>query len=395
MPNTGSEAGVGWMYAQELAKRHDVWVITDISRRKSIESFGGSVSPRLRFIYYRPSLIANLGLNSRTAHFIYQLWQLSAWKKAKELDQEVKFDCFWHLTYGVFRQPSSMWRAGKPFIFGPIGGAENAPIRLRKSLPVAELLKESFRDFMNLVCWCQPSLWSTYSNASVIIARTEDTKNCLPTKYQEKITVLPEIGSMGPRKNEKDVQQHDGYLRILFVGRLLGWKGAHIAIRAFSSYIKMGGRGDLTIIGSGPMKANLQSLIKRLGVVERVMIIERIPQKDLFKKYEDFNLFLFPSLHDSGGSVVLESLSFGLPVICLDLGGPRNFIDLTCGIVVGTKNKNFSEVVNSLAVEIFNMYTHPELHFELQKGALKRSSEMTWEKRILEVESKVIESVRK
>ena len=44
------------------------------------------------------------------------------------------------------------------------------------------------------------------------------------------------------------------------------------------------------------------------------------PCCELFGSHD---LFLFPSLHDSGGFVVLEALSHGLPVVCLDLGGQR------------------------------------------------------------------------
>lgn len=37
---------------------------------------------------------------------------------------------------------------------------------------------------------------------------------------------------------------------------------------------------------------------------------------------EDADVFLFPSLHDEGGWVVGEALAAGLPVVCIDRGGP-------------------------------------------------------------------------
>src|SRR5262249_17128782 len=52
----------------------------------------------------------------------------------------------------------------------------------------------------------------------------------------------------------------------------------------------------------------------------------RMPPAELFELYDTHSLLLFPSLHDSGGFVVLEALSHGLPVVCLDLGGPREIV---------------------------------------------------------------------
>ena len=61
-------------------------------------------------------------------------------------------------------------------------------------------------------------------------------------------------------------------------------------------------------------------------VRDRVEFIPRVPQLKLFELYDTHDLLLFPSLHDSGGYVVLEALSHGLPVVCLDLGGPNEIV---------------------------------------------------------------------
>ena len=43
--------------------------------------------------------------------------------------------------------------------------------------------------------------------------------------------------------------------------------------------------------------------------------------------YRRHHALLYPSLHDSSGNVVLEALFHGLPVVCLDLGGPAEIVD--------------------------------------------------------------------
>ncbi|WP_295750808.1 glycosyltransferase [Undibacterium sp.] len=381
-PNTGSEAGGGWVYAMELAKTHDVWVLTDESRRKAIESVSFTLPRSLHIIYYRPNLFSAMTLNSRTAHLLYQTWQMGAWRVAKSLDSIHDFDVCWHLTYGVFRQPSWMWKVGKPFIFGPVGGGERAPVRLLQSLPFSEKIRELTRDLINVLSWYLPGLRATYKNAALVIARTEDTKRIFPLWLQDKTKVQQEIGGYSARLNSDVRQGHTGYLKILFAGRLLGMKGIHFAIHAFALFLQNGGQGDLTIIGEGPMAEHLHKLAVSLGVKDKVFFVNRLPQDELFRRYTEFDLLLFPSLHDSGGNVVIEALSFGLPVVCLDLGGPCSFVDETCGVIISAHLANEKEVILGLANSVFMIFSDPTLHKKLCLGALVRAEALTWEKQI-------------
>jgi glycosyltransferase involved in cell wall biosynthesis len=381
-PNQGSETGGGWIYAVELAKTHEVWALTDISRRIAIESYKGNLPNRLHVIYYRPRLFSKLKLHSKTAHIIYQVWQMGAWRVAKVLDEEQDFDVCWHLTYGVFRQPSWMWKVGKPFVFGPIGGGERAPIRLWAGMPVSEKMREFARDIINFFSWWLPGLSATYRHADLVIARTEDTKRILPAWVQHKTVVQQEIGGYKARVNYDACIEHQGYLNVLFVGRLLGWKGIHLAIRAFYQFLHNGCRGHFTIVGEGPMEAILKQLAHSLGVVSEITFIGKLPQDELFKLYPDFDVLLFPSLHDSGGNVVLESLSFGIPVICLDLGGPSSFVNETCGIIIPAHEASEIEVVNALEKALLKMFYEPLRHLELCRAALLRAEALSWEKQI-------------
>jgi len=381
-PNAGSELGVGWIYAIELAKLHQVWVLTDTSRRQAIESFESPMPENLKIVYYRPKILSKVKLNSRTAHLIYQVWQMGAWRIAKALDTNHDFDVCWHLTYGVFRQPSWMWRVGKPFVFGPIGGGERAPMRLWDGMPVSEKFRELIRDIINLVSWWMPGLRATYKHADLVIARTEDTRRVLPSWVQHKTAVQQEIGGYPVRVCSDDRRGHADYFKILFVGRLLGWKGVHLAIKAFYDFLQNGGQGDFTIIGEGPMEVPLRQLVKSLVIIDKVLFIGRLPQDELFRRYPDFDVLLFPSLHDSGGNVVIESLSFGVPVICLDLGGPSSFVDETCGFIVPAHEAGVNEIIVALAQALLDMFRDPVRHKALSRAALSKAESLTWEKQI-------------
>ncbi len=381
-PNTGSEVGGGWVYALELAKSHQVWVLTDESRRHAIETYATPLPAALNFVYYRPKLFAELKLNSKTAHLIYQAWQMGAWRVATAMDAKHDFDVCWHLTYGVFRQPSWMWKVGKPFVFGPVGGGERAPMRLWRGMPFSEKLRELARDVVNTVSWWMPGLRATYRHAGLVIARTEDTRRILPSWVQHKTAVQQEIGGYPARLQPEERPGHQGKLKVLFAGRLLGLKGVHLAIRAFALFMAKGGAGDFTIIGEGPMESHLRKLTHNLGIEDHVYFAGKVPQDALFRLYPQFDVLLFPSLRDSGGNVVIESLSFGLPVICLDLGGPCSFVDATCGVVIPAHEASEDQVIQSLVDALLNLHADPEYHRALCHGALLRAAELTWENQI-------------
>jgi glycosyltransferase involved in cell wall biosynthesis len=176
---------------------------------------------------------------------------------------------------------------------------------------------------------------------------------------------------------------------------LLGWKGTHLAISAFAKYLTDGGKGDFTIVGEGPMHSALKAQVDQLGLNSNIHFVGRVPQDELFRRYTEFDVLLFPSLHDSGGNVVIEALSFGLPVICLDLGGPSCFVDASCGVVVPAHHATESEVTVALSRALKNMLDDAAWHQQLSINALARANDLTWERQIERVMSLIEQATGK
>jgi glycosyltransferase involved in cell wall biosynthesis len=127
-------------------------------------------------------------------------------------------------------------------------------------------------------------------------------------------------------------------LKLLFVGRLLPWKGLHLGLKSLAALGHQAKDVHFTVVGSGSDESRLKRLAQRLGLGESLSWVPWMDREDLIQLYSEFDLFLFPSLHDSGGMAVLEAMSFGLPVLCLDLGGPGISVDNTCGRVIPTED---------------------------------------------------------
>ena len=100
-----------------------------------------------------------------------------------------------------------------------------------------------------------------------------------------------------------------------------------------------------------------------------------LPQQQLFDLYKSHDLLVFASLHDSSGGVVLEALSHGLPVVCLDLGGPKQIVTSDSGVVVATAGRNTADVAAAMADKMFRILASPERLSALSAGALARANE--------------------
>jgi Glycosyltransferase len=382
-PNVGSEPGVGWRWAVELAKQHEVTVVTDMTRRVLVESEGIHLPPNLQVVYFRPAWLRGVPLNSTTAQLLYTAWQFALLGFARRLHRGQGFDLAIHCTYGVFRHPSFLGYLGIPFIFGPLGGGEDAPLALKRSIRGREKLKELLRSLLNKAALFDPFLWAAYAKATLILTKTEDTRQALPWPFRSRAIVYPEIGIDAPAGIQPAARQPGEPLRVLFAGRLLGWKGAHLAIRAVAQAVAQGVPVEFTLIGKGPFEPELRRLAAELGVQDRIHWVSQMPQQELFALYRTMHCFLFPSLHDSSGNVVLEAQANGLPVVCLDLGGPATLVTPETAMVVLTRGRDEEGLVVSLASALAGLAEDDSKRMMMARMALTHvGTTMTWENRV-------------
>lgn len=389
-PGKGSEPGVGWRWAHECAALgHEVWVLTRENNREAIErSLAAHPARNLHFLYYDLPRWARWWKKGRhSVHLYYLLWQLGAYRHARAAHAEHRFDAVHHITFGVTRHPSFMGRLGIPFIIGPLGGAERAPQELRRYYPLAGKIKDGLRDVFNWIARYDPWVQRGYAQASLILMKTPESLEWLPERHRDKAVCMMEIGVDRTAADHKPVVPFKTRqsLHILYVGRFIYWKGMDLGLRAVAELRDRNIPVRLTMIGQGPDKERWQALAAQLKLAYCVTWVPWMKQQDLLLAYQTFDTLLFPSLHDSSGNVVLESLAGGLPVVCLNLGGPARLVDATCGRVVGVAGSSADNVVRGLADALAELAADHGLVAELRDGALARSQEYTWRRVVAQV----------
>lgn len=378
-PDKGSEPGVGWHWARAIAELgHTVWVVTRSNNRASIEQeMARSPHPNMHFVYFDlPTWARWWKKGNRGVHLYYYLWQLGAALVARRLAGTVRFDLVHHITFGVFRHPSFMAFFGLPFIFGPVGGGERAPYILRRSFPLSGFTKDLLRDLANWLVRLDPVMWAVFERSSLILCKTHETLAWIPRRFHVKCQVHLEIGI--PEGAAPALRQGGDEFRVLYVGRLIYLKAMHLGLQAFANLAKVHPGARMTIVGGGPEEPRLRRLAAELGIERSLEWISWTPREEVMEYYARHDCFLFPSLHDSSGNVVLESLSKGLPVVCLDLGGPRVIADSSCGFVVSTAGKDESGVVAGITEALVRLAEDTDLRECLAEGALRRAEAFRW-----------------
>lgn len=384
LPNKGSELGVGWRWAAELAGLgHEVCLLTREVYRAPIESYlHASPIDNLTLAFYDPPawLTGWHRAGAGTVYLHYYAWQMGALGFARRLVAGRRFDVVHHITFGVFRQPSLLYFLPIPFVFGPVGGGEAAPPLLRREFPIRGRVIDFLRDVANRLAGLDPFLRMLYKRSRVILCKTEDTWNMIPVDFRYKALVKREIGiDVDARKPDDRMHvREERALKVLFVGRLIYWKGAHLALRAFSRLLDHHPDAVLSVVGTGKEENWLRQLAQTLGIEASMQWIARMDHAEMLRTYMDFDVFLFPSLHDSSGNVVLEAMSAGLPVICLDLGGPPTMVDEHCGIVVPARHDSQENVVNGL-YRALRRYAEDEAYrIQCSQGARAKAEAMSW-----------------
>ena len=216
--------------------------------------------------------------------------------------------------------------------------------------------------------------------ARVILVCNQDTKVKFPLKYQDKIRFFPVTGiGIEDVAPASALHASSGGIQVFTTGRLVFWKNFAESIKAFALFSRAFPDARFTIVGEGPEGHRLRDLVASLGIQDKVHFVPWLPQKELWAKMRASDVFLYPSLREGGGAVVIEAMASGLPVICLDSAGPGFHIQKEWGIKVAPKNPEFA--VAGMADALGTLARDPGLRLRLSRASRQRAEEFyVWDR---------------
>lgn len=373
-PDKGSERGLGWNVAFEVAKRHQVWVLTrpDESKEAIETELAKNPIPNLNFVYFTlPFWQDSMRFGQSGAMQLhYYLWQIQAYFVARQLHRKIGFDLAHHVTFVKYSAPSLLSLLPVPFIWGPVGGGESAPSLFWKDFSLRARIYELTRDLVRNIGQRDPFVGLTIRNSSVIRATTNDTARRLHRMGATEVQIVPEVGLLDVEiaiLNQCPLSMSQP-VRFISIGRLLHWKGYHLGIQAFA-------KADLPdaeywLVGEGPELDALKNLAQHCGVAKQVKFWGRLPREETLERLAQSHVLVHPSLHDSGGWVCVEAMASGRPVICLDLGGPSIQVTEHTGFKIPAQSPE--KTINELAIAMQTLVHDSNLRIKMGEAGRQR-----------------------
>ena len=428
----GGEAALPFHYFRILRQRQiEVWMVVHERTRDELRRSLGADFDRIHFIadtslhlflhwlcQFLPQRLAYFTLG-----FVLRLMTQAAQRLlAKQLVQRHQITVVHQPIPVSPKEPSLIFGVDAPVIIGPMNGGMDYPPAFQKmqsrfvhvTLAAGRLLSK----WLN---WLIPGK----RQAAMLLVANARTRAALPNGVCSNIVELCENGvdlSVWQQKPEKNsieathplpmpaVQTVAQATKFVFVGRLLNWKAVDLLLLAFERVAKQM-PVVLEIIGDGPESLALKQQAMALGLrslgkphamdegqpgnepqtVERavaklhpdsaVHFLGWLSQADCAQRLWESDVMVLPSLLECGGAAVLESMSIGLPVIATNWGGPMDYLDESCGILVEPQSRE--SFVDGLAAAMSRLASSPSLRRSMGKAGRQRVlSHFDWEVKV-------------
>lgn len=179
----------------------------------------------------------------------------------------------------------------------------------------------------------------------------------------DKITVIP-YGA--PIDYFQPQPKLDQTFRALFVGRVGGRKGVHYLVKAWEE-LKLP-QAELILVGVNEFPETWLSQLP-----DGVNYIPSVPHTMLNQYYSNANVFVFPSLVEGFGLVLLEAMACGIPVITTpNTAGPDILTDGVEGFIIPIRD------VEALKEKLEWCYSHPQELVEMGRSARRKAEELNW-----------------
>ena len=163
-------------------------------------------------------------------------------------------------------------------------------------------------------------------------------------------------------------------INILFAGSLEPRKGGALLLRALSRLRERNDRFLCEIVGDGPDQSMLKDKAKNLGLHEQVVFTGRVTHDEMHRVFSEADVFVFPSLRDTSGAIVLEAMAMGIPTVCLDHQGAAIMVSEDCGLKIAPDEPGL--ITNAFADAIESLMADDKIRSEMGAAARER---VTWE----------------
>jgi glycosyltransferase involved in cell wall biosynthesis len=355
-----------------MSEQHEIDVIAHPQFRDEVEAWLAA-TPRenLRIHWLNVSAALNPWNPERGERGIrihYLLWLRKAMHYAKRLHASCRFDLVHHISLGSISAPSRLWQLGCPLIWGPLGGGQVPPKALMPLFGRQQWI-EQLRSLRIRLLKYSPSFKLAVRNSALLIATNRDTAQVLSDGGAHRVELMPDQPVRSNFVCSSLPERQQGHrLKLIWAGRLIRWKGLDLAILALK---RLGATShvELSIVGGGPMREYYERIIAQSALAGIVTFHGAIPWSQMPAHFRSADAFLFTSVRESFGSVLLEAMGQALPIITLDLAGAQTFLSSEAAIKIPVHH--LDQTVSDIASAIELLRDNPTKRARMGAAAYK------------------------
>ncbi|MDB6003791.1 MAG: group 1 glycosyl transferase [Prosthecobacter sp.] len=374
-PTLTSAALVGWCCAKALAAHTDAHIVTewrnrdDFIRAGMVEGQDFTAINNRRLQHLSWSLATKFSrkgsfswsLYAVLSNLVYPFFERKLWHAFGPRLRAGEFD----LVHRVLplSPTTASWIAprlkkiGVPFVLGPLNGGVPWP----KGFNNLRQQEGDGAGRLRALHRFSPGLKQTRDSADAILAGSRTVLHEMPSHVRQRCIFIPEnavdLEKFPLLPKTAAVANSTHPLRLSFVGRLVALKGVDMLIAAAAPLIR-NGAVHLDIIGEGPERERLQALVQRENITAGVRMEGWVPHAKLGLRLRESDLFVFPSIREFGGGVVLEAMALGIPAVVLDHGGPPELVPPGTGYVLPVTTRE--DIVIRLRQVLTELKNDPE-----------------------------------
>lgn len=367
---------IGWSLAEALREVAEVHLVTQVRNRDAIlrqgwiegENFTALDTEavtrpiwRLAQVFRRGSGVA-WTLNTAVNSLVYPYFERRVWREFGSDLRTGRFDLVHRITpltpTAVSPIARKCHRIGVPFVLGPLNGGVPWPDGFS-----AERSRE--REWLSHVRHLYrlgPGRGAMFRSSNAVLAGSRHTESEFPTTSAPRTIYLPENAIDPTRFNKRAAQDISGPIRACFIGRLVPYKGPDMLLEAAAPLLRSG-RLLIDVIGDGPLRPDLEALVRRESIGHAVTFYGQVPHEQVQDIAVACNMLTFPSIREFGGGVVLEAMALGVVPLVVDYAGPGELVTPGTGITVpiGSRDRIIADLRSAIHAVVEDPSGLPEM----------------------------------
>lgn len=336
---SGSENAIGWNIPMHSALMgNNVYIITKNTSKPDLQDYLEKHPINNLKVLYVDEPNYPKRLRKLLFAFCLKRWQKRAYRAAKKLCAQEPVELIHQITPVELRNIGSYGKIQNvPFVVGPIGGGQKIAKPLRGYITGKGKIVERLRLLFNGVNKLTVRLTGKLKHCDYVFYANEETKAYLPTKG--KSALCTEVGTAQvpgytPPKKEKAQG-----CTFLIAGRLEYFKGHDFV---FDAMEKLPKEADFSciVVGAGPMRAWLEQRCRASEQLwKKVRFLGKVDYRQMGQVYEEADVLLMPSMRETTGTVILEAMAQGRPVIAQKAFGAKLLVGAQAGWLYDGKSR--------------------------------------------------------